>query len=303
MNKNLKAFTLLELSIVIVVISLIFIGGFETSKYFMNQNNINATIVKLNTIQNALDIYVIENGKLPCPAGLKKNNGVSVLSCNSTNTTDGIYITSESGVVSGAVPYEDLNLTPDVSHDSWNGKIVYSVSVDATKDIKKMNNASYKGIKIYDNLISRMITDRAIYSLVSNGKNKFGAFDYKTNSKLPITGIGGYESKNVADSNTNENVYFSNHKIDDKTNDDLLKYKTRMQIINETNLEDISCFIDSGVISKLVDSSSIPEESTPVFVVPTENYLGYNDEIESTDNKYKIKCFKYGRLGIFKYAE
>lgn len=296
MKKNFKGFTMIELSIVIIIIGLLFVGSFEAGKHFMIQNNIKATIIKLNTIQNALDIYVIENGKLPCPAGLKLNNGDSVSSCSATNTTTGIYVTSGSGVVSGAVPYEELNLTSDVSHDSWNGKIIYSVSIEATNNIRRMNNLSYSGIRIYDNGTTKLITDRALYSLVSNGKNKFGAFDFKSNSKLSTNGISTYESRNVGDTYTNENVYFSDY----KTNDDILKYKTRMQIVNDTNLEDINCMVDSTIISKLLTSNGISD--SPVFSIPSGNYLEHNEEIESTSKKYKVKCFKFGRLGIFKYA-
>ncbi len=297
MEKNFKGFTMVELSIVIIIIGLLFIGSFEAGKHFMLQNNIKATIIKLNAIQNALDIYVIENGKLPCPAGLKVSSGESASSCSATNATTGIYVTSGSGIVRGGVPYKELNLTPDISHDSWNGKIIYSVSIDATNNIRKMNNSSYSGIKIYDNGTTKLITDRALYSLVSNGKNKFGAFDFKSNSKLSTTGIGTYESRNLGDSYTNENVYFSDY----KTNDDILKYKTRMQIINDTKLEDISCRIDNTIISNLLNSNSISD--SPSFSIPAGNYLGYNEEIESTSKKYKVKCFKYGRLGIFKYAD
>ena len=297
MKFNSKGFTMIELSIVIIIMGLLFVGSFEANKHFMIQHNIKATIIKLNAIQNALDIYVIENGKLPCPAGLKSSNGESVSTCSATNSTSGIYVSSGSGIVSGAVPYEELNLTPDISHDSWNGKIIYSVSIAATSNIRKMNNSAYSGIKIYYDSTSNLITDRALYSLASNGKNKFGAFDFKKNSKLSTTGIGTYEAKNVGDSYTNENVYFSDY----KTNDDIVRYKTRMQIINDTKLEDVNCLVNSTVISKLLTSNNISD--SPSFSIPSGNYLGYNEEIESTSKKYKVKCFKYGRLGIFKYAD
>ena len=81
MKFDSKGFTMIELSIVIIIMGLLFVGSFEANKHFMIQHNIKATIIKLNAIQNALDIYVIENGKLPCPAGLKSSSGESVSTC------------------------------------------------------------------------------------------------------------------------------------------------------------------------------------------------------------------------------
>lgn len=295
MIRNSQAFTMIELVIVLFVSSLLFMGGIQVTQYYLEQSNIKATNIKLNAIQRALEIYVQQNGKLPCPAGLKTSTGSSLSTCTSTDTTNGILVTS--GIVRGGVPYKDLDLTPDVSHDSWKGKIIYSVNISSTTDIRKMDNDTYFGIYIYNNTTSYTITSRAIYSLASNGKNKFGAYNYDTNTIISSTGISTYEARNMSSALANTNVYFTNL----KTTDDMVRYKTRIQLLNEAGLEDLNCYVTSTIITALLSANNITD--SPSFSVPSGNYIGYNEEIKSSNLKYKIKCYKYGRLGVFKYAQ
>ena len=290
-----KGFTLLELSIVLVIGSLILVASFESGKYFMIQNHIKSTNIKLNTIQNALDIYVIEHGKLPCPAGFKNNTGKSLLSCEISDDLNGLYV--HNGVARGSIPYADLGLTRDNSFDAWRSEITYSVNINSTKNIKQMSS-NYSGITIYDNYQTNKITDRAVYTLVSHGKNKLGAFDVETHSQVDIVGISNDEKLNIAGVliNSNEVLYFSDAKI----GDDVVRYKTWLQLIGDTYIEDVECNVTNSIVTDLVSVNSITDSIS--FSIPTNNYIKYNQELKSSDPyKYKIKCFKYGRLGVFSY--
>lgn len=290
-----KGFTLLELSIVLVIGSLILVASFESGKYFMIQNHIKSTNIKLNTIQNALDIYVIEHGKLPCPQGLKNNTGKSLSTCEISDDLNGLYV--HNGVARGGVPYADLGLTKDNSFDAWRNKVTYSVNIDSTKNIKRMGS-NYSGITIYDNYQTNKITDMAVYTLVSHGKNKLGAFDAETHSQAGITGISNDEKLNIASTltNANEILYFSDSKIAD----DMARYKTWLQLIGDTYIEDVECNVTTNIIDDLISANGITDPIS--FPMPIDNYIKYNQELKSSDPyKYKLKCFKYGRLGVFAY--
>lgn len=305
--KKDSGFSLIELSVVMLIIGLLLVTSFEGSKYFLIQNNIKATNVKLNAIQRAIEIYVRRTGHLPCPAPLAKTSGSSnVENCNtlSNNGNDGIY--KKDQILVGGVPYRDLDLTADLSHDAWGGKFVYSIYVPAGKNIRELqDNDDY--LEIYENAKdenkNNLITNNAVYSLVSAGRNKYGAFDFNTNTQLDWGRMKGkVEQKNGPDNDKKVIIYFS----DQTKGDDIVRYKTKTQLIVDTELEDLNCCINNDIIDGLRDSLGITETITfkgnESFGTTKCNML-YNAEINGTSSsgsKYKLKCFKYGRLGILK---
>lgn len=302
--KKDSGFSLIELSVVLLIIGLLLVTSFEGSKYFLIQNHIKATNVKLNAIQRAIEIYVRRTGHLPCPAPLAKTSGSSnVDDCNtlSHNPEDGIYKLDQ--ILVGGVPYRDLDLTADLSHDSWGGKFVYSIYVPAGKNIRELqDNNDY--LEVYENAIdnNNLITKNAVYSLVSMGRNKYGAFDFNTNKQLDW-GSSNVEKNNGPNNNKKKIIYFS----DQKNGDDIVRYKTKTQLIVDTELEDLNCCISNDIINNLKTSLGITDEihfeNESSFNSVKCNMI-YNAEIESIGNdiskKYKLKCFKYGRLGILK---
>lgn len=295
--KKDSGFTLIELSVVILIISLLLVTSFEGSKYFLIQNHIKATNVKLNAIQRAIEIYVRRTGHLPCPAPLKSTSGNS--DC-SPDDTKGIFGSSETILV-GGVPYRDLDLTADLSHDSWGGKFVYSVYAPASTSVRSLNDDDIYYLKINENSIGNVVTQNAVYSLVSMGRNKYGAYEFNTNNEISSTKANAAEQKNLADDDDkNVVVYFS----DQTKGDDIVRYKTKTQLIVDTELEDLNCCISDTIITNLKNSLGIGEEITFEKSGISECNMLYNEEINGTGNntntKYKLKCFKYGRLGILK---
>lgn len=298
--KKDSGFSLIELSVVLLIIGLLLITSFEGSKYFLIQNHIKATNVKLNAIQRAIEIYVRRTGHLPCPAPLKSTSGNS--DCSSGGTK-GIFGSSETILV-GGVPYRDLDLTADLSHDSWGGKFVYSVYAPASKSMKNLNDDATDYLEINENSVDNVVTENAVYSLVSMGRNKYGAYEFNTNNKLSSSKASTEERKNLADDDdVKVVVYFS----DQTKGDDIVRYKTKTQLIVDTELEDLNCCISNTIINNLKNSLGITEkiilEGDESFDTTECNML-YNAEIngtgENSATKYKLKCFKYGRLGILK---
>ena len=137
--KNNKGFSLVELSIVIVIIALMLVTAFAGGQYFLNQNQIKATNVKLNAIQKAMEMYVRRTGHLPCPSYLTENTGVEVVNCQSAanNSLKGFY--KVGNFISGGIPYRDLNLAADMSYDAWGGKFTYKVYIPATENVKNID--------------------------------------------------------------------------------------------------------------------------------------------------------------------
>lgn len=307
MKTKINGFSLLEISIVLIIAGMLLSVSFQSAKYFLLQNHIETTKIKLNTIQDALEIYLIENNRLPCPAGLKNNTGNSLTCVN--NPTDGV--SSDGTIARGGIPYKELNLTADLSYDAWRTKFTYSVPVAIavnTANFKQMSK-NYTGITIQNYLESGNIeiTQQALYSVVSHGINKLGGYSYENNLENVTSGITASEQVNIPEnSSLTTNVYFDNPKSSIKTNDDYVRYKTRMQLITGTGINDVDCDSSSTEINTLITNYNSNIINRPVIGA----FLVYNEEKSFTDSatscnnttncEYIVKCYKYGRLGIYR---
>lgn len=366
MKKN-KGFSLVELSVVILIISLLLVFSFEGSQYFLINNQIRATNVKLNTIQKAIEMYIRRTGHLPCPSYLNQDTGLGVEECYSktTNASDGLFVGSDIAVVTGGIPYRDLELSADMSYDSWGSKFVYSVykptainirNLDMREEaevgtsgvvnvVNKDGSSTAEGtgsssdgtsisdeflsmviygsyLKIYENDVvdDSLVSQQVVYSVLSPGRNKNGAFEFETNIQSEIK-AGHVENMNIPTTNASmlgKNVYFTSP----KHGDDIVRYKTALQIITDTEMEDINCCVTEGVIDRLRSYFGINEGlifdgelynngATSLDGTVTSGgeqcvFIMYNEERVSIPNdavpdKYILKCFKYGRLGLMKY--
>ena len=338
--KNGRGFSLVELAIVVVVIALLLVTTFEGGEYFLLQNQIKSTNVKLNAIQKAMEIYVRRTGHLPCPSYLTENNGSEVVNCQTAanNSLKGFYKSGK--FISGGVPYRDLNLSADMSYDSWGGKFTYKVYIPATENIRNIDRRNdQKYLTVYQdyNYVDHVITNgnltivlpsgssvtnedgstiittgdggsdnaiaEAIYALISHGKDKIYAFDFNTNKQ-----IGDLDNTNIPEYNNQPAKLSSvSYYVDNTISDDIVRYKTINQIIADADLSDLDCCITSDIINNLKELIGITDALS--FGTDTFNdnckYLEYNKEIQGTggSNKYSLKCFSYGRLGILKISK
>lgn len=312
--KNKKAFTLIELAVVLFVISSLLVVSFEVGKFFLIQNQIKATNVKLNAIQKAIEIYVRRTNHLPCPTYLAEESGYGIEDCDTavSDASKGFYQTNDA--VAGGIPYRDLNLSADMSYDAWGGKFVYKVYKPALTDLRNIDSRNIdtnKYIVVYENVDSALldisaipspdevVSMQTIYTLSSFGQNKYGVYNFNSNEQIqyPIESL--IERKNGVDY-PDITIYYTDPHIAD----DIIRYKTITQMISDAELTEISCCVTESIIERLVDSLDINTEISFGSTDFDENckFLSYNAEIDSVggSEKYRLKCFKYGRLGILK---
>ena len=189
--RNSYGFTLVELSIVIIILTLLVGGSIDLTNTFLLQSQIKATEQKIEIIQNALDMYVLHYGKLPCPTGLKQGTGTAAASCSTNNVTTGVFYYTNTA--RGGVPYATLNLSPDVAQDGWRNKFTYVVDVRATTTNIDKLVPTLAHITVYNNSVSNQITNKALYALVSHGKNKMGGYGMSNSTMVSISGISAEE--------------------------------------------------------------------------------------------------------------
>ena len=245
MKKNLKktAFSLIELSIVVLIIAILITGSLSSSITAINNAKVKSTRERMDEIYKALGNYLLTNGKLPCPASLlelkssSSNYGTSVGEGGVCSGT-GVYISTTSGVTHlayGMVPVKALGLSNDLAEDGFESKIAYIVDKNFTKSeiFGTTTSTATMTIKETPGSVTQTITDNAIFALVSYGINKSGAFPIDSATRIARS-TSDSEKTNDFDI-VDTNVVFDKILIsDDKSSDvfdDIVFYKTRNSLL------------------------------------------------------------------------
>ncbi len=187
--KDHKGFTLIELSIVMIIagVLLTLLGGALTS--FFKQSRINQTETRMAAIETAMDNFLSLNNRLPCPASPTAAPGaaafnveVTTTNCNSNATISGaisVVGRSASRVRIGTVPVRSLNLPDEFAVDGWGNRFTYAVTqVLATNGLYNNTLGSIAITDSANNLGQQVINppNSAHYVLFSHGPTAMGAY-------------------------------------------------------------------------------------------------------------------------------
>ena len=196
MRRNPRSgFSLLELSVVLVIIAVAVGFGLTGGRNAIEGSDRVTTQQRLNTIKKALDAYATLNGYLPCPArrdlipssssfGAESRSGTSctvagdIKNVPASPSTPTIYI--------GAVPVRTLGLPDAYAADAWSNKFLYAVSMNHVGDNTSMLTRDGPIVIRYGNRTGTnyvLTTDRsgstgpsATYVVLSHGINGKGAY-------------------------------------------------------------------------------------------------------------------------------
>ena len=136
-------FTLLEVTIVVLIISLI-IGASFTGMGVVDATMKVQTEKKLDQIEKSLMAFRIANNRLPCPADalqLPTASGLANASYGIESSTPGTctggtvqanYVDTTNNIVEGAVPFKALGLPEEFMYDAWGSRFVYAVNMRVT---------------------------------------------------------------------------------------------------------------------------------------------------------------------------
>ncbi|MHB1205044.1 MAG: type II secretion system protein, partial [Rhodospirillaceae bacterium] len=186
-KKLARGFTLIEIAIVMVVIGLVLSGGLMAVAPVLQSSKFSDTNAKLDRIEQALTLYVIRYGCLPCPAAANEpaaatyTPGQAVAGSaayrSGCGTTCNFPVAGAAGT-EGAVPWVNLGLSEGDVADGWGMRIGYSVSagLEVANSMVRTPPATYPagGITV-NNLAAVEQTggagNRAAYVLLSHGPN------------------------------------------------------------------------------------------------------------------------------------
>jgi prepilin-type N-terminal cleavage/methylation domain-containing protein len=162
---NKKAYTLVELSIVLVVISVFISSGLKIFTNNIVQTKTVNTKEKMQIVYKALAEYLMENKKLPRPADLAKSRDSDAniydesINCDSTN------------FCFGAVPIVKLHLSSNFAEDDFGNKILYVVDSRFSK-----SSANFNALNFSNDGDRGIINNTFIMLLLSSGSNSCGSY-------------------------------------------------------------------------------------------------------------------------------
>lgn len=247
-----KAFSLIELSIVIVVVSILVAAGLATSVSSINSNRVKITNERIDVIYKALGVFLIKEGRLPCPASLRviKTNSAygaeGVCASGATPAANtGIYQSSTvTDLFYGMVPAAALGLSNDAVEDAWGNKFTYIINYNLTTaasfgsaSITNFLTIREVGSAVQNDIISG--ANGAAFVIISHGANKSGAFN--ASSSTQNTRATNNEAENDANigASTGGQVAFDQNIVyssGEDTFDDIVFYKSRRELVNDFNM-------------------------------------------------------------------
>ncbi len=176
-----------------MLLAVIVAGGLAVTSSNVSATKSMATANKVDVIYKAMGAFLQKNYRLPCPANItlaktSSTYGASIGSAGACSGGSGVYFNNNHAEVAyGMVPTAALGLPTSAAEDAYGNKLAYIVNVKFTKSDGYPTASSSDGFSFYsttgDDVIqivdqsAATVVDNVIFAIVSNGQNKFGAFN------------------------------------------------------------------------------------------------------------------------------
>jgi prepilin-type N-terminal cleavage/methylation domain-containing protein len=205
-------FTLLELTIVLVIVGLLAVGALKAASALRENAGISETSKRLNTLVTALQTFLMKHKRLPCPADPNSKlgkeerlNGECDPTRIITSNTEGVK------VFRGAIPGHDL-FSGSKLRDAWDHQFTYAVIAEATQDNSFTSSAWPAALELWRHKKAEGEPIRGVAVIISHGVN--GSDAYLTTNKRPEELPQGEDEKANLD---NDHIFVQ---ADYSTNDD-----------------------------------------------------------------------------------
>jgi type II secretory pathway pseudopilin PulG len=309
--KNSLGVSLLELSVVFAILAILISGGLTLSLAQFSKKKYDLTIENMTTIQKTLTIFLAMKGRLPCPAspsqaisnatfGQERTSGSDPLSCDISTTNVNIFSGSlnDDTQYYGAAPVRTLGLPDETMFDGWGNRIAYVVQKTFANSLGTNSNCT-NGTNAEDNNVDstyfcfrgqasgsvntanddimilnangNIISEDAVYVLISHGENGYGAFLRNADIDLDGGSVDGSNtdrnfmppddhdqeqdnlncnpSSNTCSATGLDKTYVQNQATSNF--DDIVLFITRNNLLLECNkIANNKCTLDEGIIVK-----------------------------------------------------
>lgn len=182
-----NGYTLVEMAVVITVAGILLGSGALAYQLYLKNQRIDITKETIANAQNALGGFRSLYGRYPCPAdptavrgdvnyGYEERTGSA---CDPTNLQTAMSANAaltDKVIYMGSLPFRELNLQEDATHDGYNNRLYYAVMNSQT------DSATYTdgngGISLVDATGASVVTppDSLDFILISAGPDGVGAY-------------------------------------------------------------------------------------------------------------------------------
>lgn len=331
-NKSNSAFTIVELSLVLIIVASLFSTGLITYKGLLLSDKSDLTKNKMEQAYLAIGSYLKVNHKLPCPASLQlpkrdANYGTVVGSDGDCSGTGIVTSSANTNLVYGMIPVKVLGLSNDFAEDGYSTKFSYVVDKRFTAAVDASGTTGFEGsdpntapmmeIREVSASNTPAIISNAILIIISHGTNKLGGFNAGGTTQNSTTGIVADETTNIRASDF-DNIFVTSSS--DTSFDDILIFKNKIELAIDSKFVNMlcreadssyvvsvgsnfgtnKCYDDSGVaISLTWAKSNYGEISVPKNDGACPAGCQYNLDPTDYDNNASTyqpirKCEKYG---------
>lgn len=229
-----KGFSLLELSVVLVIMSIVISGALTLGTAKTQQNQLENSYEEMQEIQTALKVYLNEYGKLPCPASITLTSGNALYGREATDCSDAsppagltrVEYPASSGkyVRIGGVPFYSLGLPERYLGDSYNNRYVYAVMESA---IPAFTSSSVGNIQILDTA-GTAITAEAVAAIISHGPSHKGAYSSRAGSLFSACATTNKDGENCDADGVFTDAVYNDGATAASFYDDIILWNTRM---------------------------------------------------------------------------
>jgi hypothetical protein len=256
---------------------------------------------KFRVIEKAINAYILEYRRLPCPAGIRLTTSDSRYGEEMCEGNEKIGVNLSNAILVGTVPVDSLNLERRYIFDGWNNKIVYLVVMGYTDS----ENALFSN-SVEDN---RLINSKFSYALISHGRNKIGGIHYddsEENLRLLENATEG-EKKNIFRRIVGNVIQEFK---DTQKFDDIVSAQNKENIIQSLDMVDAGCLIINSDLSNSIESKC--GHGFGFGELPS--YINYRDKKYSNmemaeegktivEKRCVVECGGYGKLNVYLFKK
>lgn len=220
-SHKMLGFTLAETAVVMAILGLVLPMIWAAVSARLAQSKIDASKTNMEAIKQALQRYVAQTGRMPCPAAVNLPPtapafGTERVPVANNNPCAGAGVTTIGAPplrsYRGLVPWRTLGLPESTALDGYDRYITYYVSAtglfNSATGLLVNNPASpttsgITGSLTVTNGTTTLTTTPAVVALVSHGPNGFGGYTYHgSGTQVPANNAGLYEVENTNNNNT-----------------------------------------------------------------------------------------------------
>lgn len=240
-----SGFTLVELSIVIIIVGLLTAGGLAVGASMVERAAYIDTQKLIKQLQRSVKDYYIVYGHLPCVASLddapgSEEFGTALEDCSTAGDPpagSGTFREGSPPVRIGMIPTRTLGLPDSAAQDKYGNRIIYAVTESLTD--ATLFGGDDGAVIVRDMNDNNILTDAAFY-ISSSGRDRKGGYSYQTGNI--DTDCGTSDNLDVQNCEFSNAIFrdapFNNGDVDETFFDDLTAWTPKFHLTGMTASSD-----------------------------------------------------------------